>query len=1039
MEDPYRLIETSIRNAGIRRGLMRASRTALLAVSAAAAVLVAGLMVSPSLGGLPLVVFRAAVILGLAASLSAGVVLIIKNRENLERTARAIERQNPWLENALINSVQLIRASTDPGPAGAFSNELLHEHIKKTAALLPEVDFKSAAPASMLRTPGAVFALLAVILFGMASLLPQRSDKGFAAIFTRPWEMPSSGEKTAARPLTTGDFTLHYSFPPYSGIEPQTVAHTDGDMAALKGTSVTLETMVLEPLESAALVTSTGARYAMEVEKDKQLQVELVLSEPGTYYIEGMGKDGERYAEPDSHRIVVDEDLPPEVTMLEPVADVEVAAEGALEISYEAGDDFGLRKIELVYERGDQEHRTAVKGIKRDGERNLRGDYEWRLSEEDFLPGERIPFYIEVTDNDEVAGGKPGRSDMRVLEIFSARKFHRQILARQDELLNRMIDHLASHLVAWLADEEGKAGPGETEADLLEEGGKIVEVLEGLITDLAEDEYADEIVMDALVDMSMRYPDILDERARALNVQGGPDLAGIRDKREQYRAWLENDIIYLDKLVKKQRIEDILAEADSLYQAQADMADLLAQYKRTGDPALLEKLRDAMAELQSAFQSLMQRMAKMRKSLPEEFVNADALDKANVTNLAKEMEKLRKALVDGDLESAAAMAEDFLSKMGQWMSSLEDKAGQFGEMMSKEVMQGLSDMDYRLEDLINRQQVVEDALQDIYNQAAQTDQGEDLLKQAREEIKGGLDEFQEEVHKTHRQFFKLRNGAMQGKAERMSAQDRRERYQKAAPLSRLKRDAQKIDDRLEEGDLGGALDQAREVQESLQDAMGGLEAYAKKHKAGPPPERQKFQEHADKAREAMQSVLDSLQGLKQRLAPSLDPSMRSELEELSKIEEDIRRDVQEVMDDYSELQEQAPSLPGEVLEHLDQASLDMNDAAGEMMLGNPGPARAPARDARAQLEKARESVQGARQKMGSSMMGMGMPMGMSSSGRNRGSSSRGLSTEGEVDIPEEDAYKVPEEFREQILKAMKEDSPEAYKNLNRDYYERLVR
>jgi hypothetical protein len=49
----------------------------------------------------------------------------------------------------------------------------------------------------------------------------------------------------------------------------------------------------------------------------------------------------------------------------------------------------------------------------------------------------------------------------------------------------------------------------------------------------------------------------------------------------------------------------------------------------------------------------------------------------------------------------------------------------------------------------------------------------------------------------------------------------------------------------------------------------------------------------------------------------------------------------------------------------------------------------------------------------------------------------GASTE-KVEIPSEEAYKVPKEFRQDILDALKEGLPEKYKDLNKDYYQRLV-
>lgn len=1019
---------------------MAVLRAVLLTTGAGLFVLLAAAAILPSLEGAPLMAFRAAALAGLAGAVILGAAHYFKRRETLEGAALAVEKEHPWLKNALINSLQLFRASGKPGPAGAFSRILLSKYLEQVAGLLDKIDIAKVAPRAQLRRPAVFAAASAILLAGFMALAPGRAGRGLHSMFLDPWTMPVGADQREALPLTTGDFTISYSFPAYSGIESQTVEHTNGDIAALKGTGIVLETSVLEPLKSAALITSGGARYAMRVERGVDLRAELVLAEPGTYYIEGEAKDGSRRAEPRSHRMVVDEDLPPTAVMLTPVGDVEVAAEGSLDVDFEAEDDFGIRRIELVYELEGEQERLLIRSVKGDGNKRIKESYEWLISEHDFAPGARIPFFIEVIDNDEVAGGKAGRSETRVLEIFSARKFHRELLTRQDELLDKMIDHLGLHVVAGLDLQEGKAKVRESEEKLLLDAREMIAQANALLADLLEDEFKDELVVETLEDISRRYPEMLAERARAIEGEGpieGRALESLLSLRDEFQFNLENDIIYLDRLIKKQRVEDLLAEADDLYKAQADLADLLAEYKSTGDPALLEQLRQAMAELQSAFQDLMRRMAEMRKSLPEEFLNTDGMDKNNMVDLAQKMEKLRQALADGDLENAAAMAEEFLAMMGQWMAGLEEGAGQFGDMLSKETMRKLDDISERLEDLIKRQQVIEDAIRDIYEDALKNASDTGEFDQMMESLNQRIAEFQEDVSQTQKSFFQLMPGAMDGKPRPVTGQVNRERYDAASPLYQIRRDAGNVKASIEDRDLGRAIEQAEQLKEKLDQSLERTDGYAEQYRAGPPERRAQYQENADRTRESLDGLISELNDLKERLSMSLDPSQMAELEDLSRLQEEARSDTQGLMDSYEEVRAEAPSLPGEVSDHLGKASSKMYDASGEMVMGEPGRAMAPAREARGHLEQAGQELGKAKRQMQQGMgMGMGMSGGMHSSNRD---GNKGPSSDGEVKLPDEDAYSVPEEFREEILKAMKEESPDAYKYLNRDYYERLVR
>lgn len=1043
MNHSYQDIEVLIESVRGKKRRVNILRACLVATALIVGTVGVAVLVLPALEGWSRLIIRAALSGTLIGALINWLLTVFLAREDLEETALAIEQVNPWLKNALINSVQLERMASMSGPSGAFSPALLEKHLDTTAAVLPELDLEKATPTQALKKPALIAALVSIIFLLLIALAPARTGQGLAAMFNEPWSLPEKDTNIAALPLTTGDFNLHYTFPEYSGIGPQSVEHTNGDMAALKGTAVKIETQVLEPLKSASLVTSNGARYAMEINDGTGLKAELILSDPGTYYIEGRGEDGEKWAEPKSHRIVVDEDLHPEAVMLTPVDDVEVAAEGTLNVSYETSDDFGIRQIALGYQQDGEDKKIPIAAEKENGVKRLRGHYEWIISEMDFRPGDRIPFYIEVLDNDEVAGGKLGRSEMRVLEIFSARKHHRQLLARQDEFMNRMIDHLAGHIMAWIKEGKGKLDLVESEKHLIEEGRQMVSVLEVLLLELREDEFAEVLVVDTFADMAVRYPELLDDREKTI-ARYEKDKARWKDDVhaliDEYRSGLENDILYLDKLIKKQRMDDLLAEAGDLYKAQADLADLLAEYKRTGNPDLLEKLRQTIEDLQDAFESLARRMAEMRKSLPEEFINADALDKANMGDLASEMEKLRQALADGDMEAALAMAEEFLSSMGMWMSALEDSADSMGMTMSGEMMEKLSEIGDQLDDMIARQKEVEDGLQDIYNSALEQTDGSNKLLETKKDIDESLQQFKREMARVKNSFLRLQPGAMEGKPRPMTRIEHQTRRALADPYSRMGKKADDAKQDLSEGNLEGAMDRLQEIKDQLDNTRKQCSGFADKNKSGPSGRRANFESGSDRAEELLDQAMEGMKSLKDSLSGSLSARERSLLDELSWMEDALRSDVESTMEQYEELREEAASLPGEVSERLEEAGEKLGECSGGMGAGKPGQSMVPARDARKNMEQAKGSLnQAMQQMMQSMMMGSGMS-GMPKSGQSDKPGSEGqCGWPGDAEIPDEDLYSVPEEFREQLLKAMQEDSPEAYKNLNKDYYERLVR
>jgi len=1048
MEKAYREIRREIEKTRKKRAGVARRRIAFIAISAAVAALALAAFALPAIEGPARLVLRAIILAVLFGAIPAAIVAAIIKREGIEAAALAIERANPHLNNRLINSVQLMRARSEPGPRGAFSHAFLDKHLEATARAVEAVDFQAAAPARPAKLPAAVCAAL-LVAFAIGYLVsPQRSGQGVAGIFTEPWSTPGQAADMVAMPLTLGDFTIHYRFPAYSGIEPLVVPNSSGDLAGLKGASVIIETRSLERLDSAWLVTKRGDRYMMDVTDGHghDLKVEIVLDRPDQYSIEGMDVNDAKRADPKWRRILVDEDLPPAITMLTPAGDVEVAAEGVLEISYQSSDDFGVSRVELVYSLDGEEKRLKPLATSKRGKKIMNGEYKWTIADMDFEPGARIPFFLEAVDNDEVSGGNVGRSETRLLEIFSARKLHQKLLARQDQLLDMMVDHLAQVLMAPPVKEDSPIEEiKKTESGLLDTLAGLIDFTAMLHIDMLEDEYADELALEALEDMERRYRLSQDGRQTLI---GQPRMtraarARLSALRDEFRFDLENDILFLDKLIKKQRIDDLLAEADDLYKAQAELADLLEQFKRTGDPALLDALRKAMARLERAWADLMARMAEMRKDMPEEFINADAFKGETASGLSDEMEKLRKALADGDMEAVLEMAEQFLSMMDKWMSSLEDSAGGYKDMLSKELMDRMRDIKERIDEMVEREQDIETELREIHDRALEKLAERDSLadgptwrEKVEQDVAEMLAEFQKDMDRTRDSLYNLRPQSPDGRPRPTTPRFDRERQKEARNLRDIERGAEHIRRMVGKGDLEDAREMAESLEERLKSAEQRAESFKKKNQAGPESEWEQLKKSTGECKAGMNGISKYLDEAGRRLAGALGEGDRARLGDLEGTQQSLRDEAQKLIEDYEQLREDAPILPGEVSEYMDKAAFHMYDAAGQMALDDPERAMPEARKARASLEQAGESLGEAQKKCMKAGMGQGMT-GMGT--RMPGDGDGGRPDTDDVGIPGEDAYQVPEEFREELLKAMKEDSPDAYKNLNKDYYERLVR
>ena len=138
--------------------------------------------------------------------------------------------------------------------------------------------------------------------------------------------------------------------------------------------------------------------------------------------------------------------------------------------------------------------------------------------------------------------------------------------------------------------------------------------------------------------------------------------------------------------------------------------------------------------------------------------------------------------------------------------------------------------------------------------------------------------------------------------------------------------------------------------------------------------------------------------------------------------------------------QQAPIFPPDAQSQLGESRGHMGEAAAE--LGNRNPQRGHgeqelALDALSRFQKGLEEAAKNQGKGGGGGMGFPFPFGDPGGGEEMGDG-REASRE-KVKIPGAEAYKVPEEFRKDLLDAMRQGAPERYKGEVQRYYEELVK
>ena len=101
MNQAYQTIYEQLDSSRKRRVLISRTRTALIAAALIAAALLAAGLLIPALEGWPRYAIRMAALAAIVFSAVSGLFVALTRKEDLDRTARAVERKNPGTKNQL--------------------------------------------------------------------------------------------------------------------------------------------------------------------------------------------------------------------------------------------------------------------------------------------------------------------------------------------------------------------------------------------------------------------------------------------------------------------------------------------------------------------------------------------------------------------------------------------------------------------------------------------------------------------------------------------------------------------------------------------------------------------------------------------------------------------------------------------------------------------------------------------------------------------------------------------------------------------------
>lgn len=952
-------------------------------------------------------------------------------------TALTIESALKDLRNDLIISLDLVE-DKEFG-RNIYSAELAQAHVLAASGRLVSMDFSPAIPSGRMKKYLIAAAFAATVALISAIIAPNGFMNGAAFLFAL--RLTPDKEKVEAkeeRPLALGDIEVRYEYPVYTGRDPGVQTAGDGTIDAIKGTIAKLSARSVNEISSAT-VRLENSSIPAQVTDGHKIEVSIPVMKQGAYKIDAIGADEKKYTEPAAHHIKVQQDAYPTIDMVEPAADIEVEEAEVIELKFSSEDDFGIKQIDIVYSVSGRQDRLTI--VSPEGSQKIvSGSYTWDIAALNTRPGDRVAFYLEVWDNDTISGPKKTQSRSQKIDIYDPQKEHQDLVDKQWEITRNMVHLLGDELVneppaALLSDEQF-----EKEKKIFDKISAIEKQLQSLIESMQNDRYAEAGLFMTLENVRSDFEEMAKTRKRHIDgkTKQGSIFASFKAKETPV---VENDVIAMDSMLERQKTLDVMSAADDMLKAQRSLSELLAKAQK-GDAQALKQAQAELARLQAAMARLNAAMARGSKDLPDEFLNADAMKNLPLDKTSDMFKAMQNAMKDGDIKSALDMARQMQDQMSQMMSQLEGGMGAYGKSAFSEQFAQLYDLADKLDKIRDLQKKVYDETQNVgvgnqeellKRQEAKLAKSEDKLRKLLQElidlVKVAGDDSRNldlsDPSKDRASFYQAMNQVTTNLANMQSLSEYVLKMLDERDLFRLKQEMVSWKNRIEAVRSNAAI--IDNTDKFPKDAGGQL------------------LKRANRMTALIDEILKLLDNTLVKPDRNMSDADKKKLDELAKRQSDLEKQTRELASKLEKLQEKLPMIKKISAEKISDAAGSMKDAQGKLGEKNPDGALPSEADALKKLDETSKSLKNTGSKCSSGKCGgMGMPMPMGGGGSKPGGGDRegyqrpGTFTPGEVEIPGRAGYKVPEKFRDEILKAMKNKSPEQYRELNRDYYRKLV-
>ena len=890
-------------------------------------------------------------------------------------------------------------------PAGA-SHELAAAHIQKVQAALLPYDSNSFLPSRETLVPMFVYFFFATLSSSAIYMTTDATRAGLFALL-HPGAH-GRGEIAKARWISSYEVTV--TGPDYLPISVYRISDA-AQIPVIFGTKLDF-TVHSRTAGADARIRIGASTIRLVRESAKLFRGTVIAKESGALHIDLAEEKDEWLEDALPRELAVTIDAPPVATWVTPTADREIELGESIELQCHATDDIGVAAVSIAVTLPNG--RTVRSRIDDPRHANQTAEIDattpWTAASVGARAGDKLRVRCEARDEDTVSGPKTGASEERVFTIASEETDRDSLLEAMQKLADEITDRLADRLETPMgADSVAKKKRVET-----------LHVREFATAEFAK-HAADSIHMDAHVapalardaaalrELASRLSHKLEREARAVSGSNVPAARATEQDRIIVDE-LETDALWLEDARGRAELENAASTLRELERTREQMKSLLSELRRNPSDEAKQQLLAQLDAAESKMAQLMEKLSRLSKNVPGEFLNADATQTEHARDALKEA---REALMRGDYDAAEASLEKLEKELGNLQKAMEQSADSFSESRFSEEREAIDHAIEQLSKIEEEQRKLAQESGKVRDSEGQ--QGADKPSpETKTKLLALAEQAQNATRSIDREFL---NHTAQSSVDSAIA-----RFGDAK--SAIAHDS-----------IGDALQMTENANADLERLDSDLSMTEHLQPNSPFAHEERLRAH-----EALRAGHELEKALRDAMPqpPPPTPQQRQQMQSQSQRQSQNRQAAGDLSERTRPGAEHAPPVPG-LSETLRDAASSMSQAEESLRSGDARGAHSREQEASDRLSEARESLEAQRNAMrGHGGTGEGEERENGSRGHGEGEGNEPNFDE-RVAIPSADAFRTPEARRRRVLDGMREAAPQGYESAARRYLQGLLR